>query len=138
LDGPGSHDVFVDYEDLLKAQDTDERINILIEQADAVLYLITVSSVRSFWCGKEVGYAQCLGKPIVPIAGPCITDEFIKSQSVPWISGLKWVNWWEKNRGRKIVEAMVSERGVVELMRIDELQQTGLGGDSEDCRAPWA
>jgi hypothetical protein len=116
LDTSNPHQVFVDYESLKKAQDTDARINRLLEECDALLYLVTVSSIRSFWCGKEVGYAQCLGKPIVPIAGPGITGEYIKSQSVPWISGLKWVNWWEKDRARKIVEALEEERGILTLL----------------------
>jgi hypothetical protein len=133
LNAANPHQVFVDYEHLHKAQDTDERINDLLEQVDAVLYLITVSSARSFWCGKEIGYAQCLGKPIVPIAGPGITAEFIKANSVPWISGLKWVNWWEKNRGQKIVEAMDAERGVVELVTKKELQQDSPWADLDDC-----
>jgi hypothetical protein len=125
LDGTNPHEVFIDYESLLKSQDTDERINNLIEQVDAILYLITVSSVRSFWCGKEVGYAQCLGKPIIPIAGPGITDEFIKGQSVPWISALKWVNWWEKDRARKIVESMAYTQGIVELMSSEDMGKMG-------------
>lgn len=114
VDSP--HTVFVDYESLLKSQDTDKRINNLLEQADAVLYLITVSSVRSFWCGKEVGYAQCLGKPIVPIAGPGITGEYIKAQSVPWISGRKWVYWREKERAKKIIESIAYTNDIVAVI----------------------
>ncbi len=117
------HQVFVDYESLRKSQDTDLMINSLLEDVDAVLYLVTVSSIRSFWCGKEIGYAQCLGKPIVPIAGPGITAEYIKSQSVPWIAGLKWVNWWEKDRARKIVEGVAHERGILKILSASELEQ---------------
>jgi len=115
-DTDSPHTVFVDYESLLKSQDTDKRINNLLEQVDAVLYLLTWNSVRSFWCGKEVGYAQCLGKPIVPIAGPAITAEFIKSQSVPWISGRKWVYWWEKEKARKIIESIAYTKDIVALI----------------------
>jgi hypothetical protein len=123
LDTRNPHTVFVDYASLLKSQDADQRINNLLEQVDAVLFLLTVSSVRSFWCGKEVGFAQCLGKPIVPIAGPAVSAEFIKSQSVPWISSLKWVNWWEKDRARRIIEGVGFTQNIVELVDAATLER---------------
>ena len=98
-------------------------IKSMLENVDAVLYLLTVSSVRSFWCGKEIGFAQCLGKPIVPIAGPGIAADFIKSQSVPWIAGLKWVNWWESSRDAKIVESLNHRREIVSILNCDDVDQ---------------
>jgi hypothetical protein len=126
LEPSSPHEVFVDYASLLKSQDADFEINKRIERADAVLYLITVSSIRSFWCGKEIGYAQCLGKPIVPIAGCGITGEFIKSQSIPLISGLKWVNWRENGRAQRIVDGVADQRDILKLLTPSELERLTL------------
>jgi hypothetical protein len=112
--------VYIDYESLRKGQDTDERINNLIEQSDAILYLVTTSSIRSFWCGKEIGYAQAIGKTIIPIAGPAIRMKFIKEISIPRISGLKCVLWGEHEKGKKIVEAINHDREIVELLDLKD------------------
>src|SRR4051794_25814733 len=85
LEALGGNSVEIDYESLHKGQDTDERINNLIEQCDALMYLVTTSSIRSFWCGKEVGYAQAVGKTIIPVAGPAIRMKYIKEISIPRI-----------------------------------------------------
>jgi hypothetical protein len=45
----------------------DAKVQRMIEQADAVVVILTPSSLRSRWVQQEIGYAKAQRKPIIPL-----------------------------------------------------------------------
>src|SRR5262245_62088146 len=57
----------VDQAEIYAFEDWWERIKVLIEQADAVIVVVTPNFAASSHCGKEIEYARLLGKRLAPL-----------------------------------------------------------------------
>src|SRR5262249_15034992 len=59
-------EAFLDLHDIVKGEPWQERLQALINSADAVIFVITPASVKSEFCDWEVNEAERLGKRIFP------------------------------------------------------------------------
>lgn len=62
-------EAYLDREDISAGEDWEERLGVLIRQADTVVFLITPRSVGSKRCAWEVDLAKDLAKRIIPAVG---------------------------------------------------------------------
>ncbi|HKQ05499.1 MAG TPA: toll/interleukin-1 receptor domain-containing protein [Blastocatellia bacterium] len=68
---------FLDQSDMAAGAPISSQIREAIRSASAVLVLLSEDAVRSNWVPFEIGLAQSLGKPIIPVLLP--TSELNKS-----------------------------------------------------------
>ena len=59
----GVTDAYVDWQDVDMKHETDARtaadLKVRIRKANKVIYVVTNDSLKSVWCGWEIGYADC-------------------------------------------------------------------------------
>src|SRR6266498_2347516 len=60
-------DTWIDWKSIPKGEDWEQEIYRAIEEADAFLFLISVDSVISQMCNKEIAHAVKNNKRIIPI-----------------------------------------------------------------------
>jgi WD40 repeat protein len=72
--------VWVDTEGIADAEVFPEAIKRAIEGADAFLFVITPSAVRSAYCENEVEYARDLNKRIVPVLREPVSDSELHAE----------------------------------------------------------
>lgn len=61
-----THDVFLDREGLHAGLHWEQQLQASLSQADAVLALVSETSVASTWVARELSFAERLGKPCIP------------------------------------------------------------------------
>lgn len=60
-----------------------------IQDADGVVFVLSASSLDSLPCSRELGYAQALGKAILPIR----VDDTAPGLAPPALASLEWVDY---------------------------------------------
>jgi hypothetical protein len=94
--------VFVDLQDILPTEAWRERLLVLIEQADAVVFLLSPASCTSEVCGWEVETATRLGKRIAPVV-----IEDVKGAAIPaMLSRLNYIFATERDRLENAVDSL--------------------------------
>jgi hypothetical protein len=61
------YDIWIDYDDIPGGSRWRDEITRGIDEADALVFMFSPTSLRSHWCGEEIGYAQERGLPIIPL-----------------------------------------------------------------------
>lgn len=91
-----------DTEDILPTESWKERLTALIEQADAVVFLLSPASAKSEICEWEVEYAVKLGKLIVPVV-----IEDVAGASIPTtLSRLNYIFATNRDRLENAVDSL--------------------------------
>lgn len=127
LEGRG-FPVSVDLDDIEKGEDWWERIEALIGEADAVVFVLTPASLRSPVCAREVEFAASLHKRLVPVVAADLAGESVP----PRLAALNYVNFphgGEPQGDSALFEAALADLSralVVDLAWIRE--HTRLGG----------
>ncbi|MEL6381693.1 MAG: TIR domain-containing protein, partial [Cyanobacteria bacterium J06626_18] len=80
--------VWTSWQDIQKGVDFKEAIDLGIEAADNLVYLLSPDSLRSSWCRHEVQYALSLHKRIVPVLVQPIESETIPDS----LEGLQFID----------------------------------------------
>ena len=84
------YEIWFDQNDIPLGVDFQEQINSGIVNADAFIYVISPTSIRSEYCLREIKLAAELGKRIIPILHVMPSDEEMKLMH-PVIEKLNWV-----------------------------------------------
>ncbi len=85
-------DTWVDWKSIPKGQDWEQEIYRGIEQADALLFLISPDSVKSQMCNKEIAHAIRNNKRILPILlREAKTEEFRNKTVRTEMERLNWI-----------------------------------------------
>lgn len=69
-----------------------------IRTADGIVFVLSGASLDSLPCGRELGYAQALGKPILPIR----VDDTVPGLAPPALASLEWVDYDPEDRASVI------------------------------------
>ncbi len=123
--------VLRDMSDILPTEDWRERLTSLIEEADAVVFLLSPDSAKSEICSWEVELAARLGKKIAPI----VIRDVEGSAIPPLLSRLNYIFATDRNRLENAVESLCDAfSGSAEWLRdYSKLLTTALDWERRDC-----
>jgi WD40 repeat protein len=85
-------DTWIDWQSIPKGEDWEQEIYRGIEAAETFVFLMSVDSVRSEMCNKEIAHAKQNNKRVIPIViGDADPDEFLLSISRDEIKRRNWI-----------------------------------------------
>jgi hypothetical protein len=72
-------DGYLDRHDIVPGEEWERRLDMLIREADTILFIISPRSVCSSRCAWEIDRATALAKRIVPVVGVAVDDSLVPS-----------------------------------------------------------
>ena len=86
------YDVWIDYDSIRAGTDWKESLSLGIQEADAVLYMMTPESLTSEWCRAEIKHALKNNKPLIPIRlNNAIDNNHLKDLGIDHLQYLDFV-----------------------------------------------